>query len=436
MELLELKECEGLGWENAKETSLLGMVFKLRETKNFSFALIQYEKDLFQAVIPSDCASGLCEGCAVELTGYFKAAKVKAKWVTKKNIEFMVKELEVLSSPAEAAPFSINQEELNIQNDVLFDNRMISLRHPKEKAVFEIQSLILRGIREYLYSQNFTEIQSPKLVAEGAEGGANIFSLEYFGKKAFLTQSPQFYKEFGTGIFGKVFEIGPVFRAEKHNTNRHLNEYTSVDFEMGPIKSFKEIMLQEVHLLKYIWSFLKTHAGEKLSELEIELKEFESIPSVKFSEAKEILKSLRKGENFEGEDMEPFEEKALGEYALKTWGSEFLFITHYPTTKRPFYTKNCEENPQETLSFDLLFKGLEITTGGQRIHSYTEIVEKMKSLGMRPEEFNYFLKAHKYGLPPHGGLGLGLERLTQLILGLESVKRARLFPRDKSRLTP
>lgn len=238
------------------------------------------------------------------------------------------------------------------------------------------------------------------------------------------------------GVFERVFEIAPVFRAEKHDTARHLNEYTSVDLEMGYIERFEEIMEMETKMLQNVMHHLKTYYTHELELLELTLPEIEAIPAVKFSEAKEMVAKEYQREIKDFEDFEPEEERLLCELIKKKTGSEFVFVTHYPSKKRPFYAMESKENPAETESFDLLFRGLEITTGGQRIHSYEEQIAKMERRGMDIAAFESYLMMHKYGMPPHGGMGLGLERFTSKLLGQENVRLATLFPRDINRLIP
>jgi nondiscriminating aspartyl-tRNA synthetase len=270
----------------------------------------------------------------------------------------------------------------------------------------------------------------------GAEGGANIFSLNYFGKEAYLAQSPQFYKQMMVGVFERVYEIAPVFRAEKHDTSRHLNEYTSVDFEMGYIESFEEIMQMETSMLKATLKFLKDSYQKELSILNVSLPVIEEIPTIRFKEAKELVAKECNRTIRDMTDFEPEEEKLLCEIIERTTGSEFVFVTHYPSSKRPFYAMENPENTEETLSFDLLFRGLEITTGGQRIHNFKEQVEKLNKRGMNVEDFQSYLMMHRYGMPPHGGLGLGLERFTSKLCNQNNVRYATLFPRDITRLQP
>jgi nondiscriminating aspartyl-tRNA synthetase len=311
--------------------------------------------------------------------------------------------------------------------------------YSKEMSKFPLEELeegIVDGIREFLKKEKFTEIRTPKIVYAGAEGGANIFHLDYFGRDAYLAQSPQFYKQMMVGVYERVFEIAPVYRTEKHDTSRHLNEYISVDFEMGYIDSFEEIMQTETMMLRHIVQYLEQNYEPEINLLKIKLPVINEIPVVKFIEAKELIAKEYHRKINDYDDFEPEEEKLLCRWIRKETGSDFVFITYYPSKKRPFYAMENKENREETLSFDLLFRGLEITTGGQRIHSYQEQVEKMKRREMDIEQFGSCLMIHKYGMPPHGGLGLGLERFTSRLLEQENVRFSTLFPRDINRLIP
>ncbi|MBT7611032.1 MAG: aspartate--tRNA(Asn) ligase [Bacteriovoracaceae bacterium] len=418
-----------------KDVDFKGVVYRIKDLGNFSFVHVFTTNGILQCVL-GESEVGVKEGCAVKINGLVKEAKIKDKFIFPRNIEVEVKEIVILSSPESTMPFDITKKNLNINNDVKFDLRMISMRFPMERAIFKIQEGLVQGLRNYFMSESCTEIRTPKIVKEGAEGGANIFEIEYFGERAYLTQSPQFYKEFCTGVFQKVFEIAPVFRAEKHNTNRHINEYTSVDIEIGNIESFYEIMEFELGAIQSAFKNLIKNYQYELELLDIKISEVGEIPVLKFNEVKEILKSKFKLQDIDKSDLSPVEESKICEYIKNKTGSDFVFVTHYPSEKRPFYAKDDPVNPVETLSFDLLYKGIEITTGGQRINEYQELVEKMHSRGMKPEDFEFFSVAHKYGLLPHGGFGMGLERLTQKVIGLDSVKLATMFPRDIHRLTP
>ena len=333
-------------------------------------------------------------------------------------------------------PVVINGKLMDTSRETKLDYRPLTLRNEKERAIFKLQEGILRGFRNFFQENGFTEIHSPKIVYSGAEGGANIFALDYFGKEAYLAQSPQFYKQMMVGVFERVYEVGPIFRAEKHDTARHLNEYTGVDFEMGYIGNFREIMEMETEMLKAAVAELEQEYGYELNLLGVQLPRIEKIPALKFSEAKALV-AEKTGRTFrESHDFEPEEERLLSEIIENETGSELVFVTHYPTAKRPFYVMEDPKNPEDTLSFDLIFRGLEITTGGQRIHDYEMQLYKLRARGMDPKAFESFLMMHKHGMPPHGGLGLGLERFTARLLGFENVRQACLFPRDINRLTP
>ena len=425
----QLAECIGT------TVKLHGMVYKIRKMSDFAFVLLRTKRGVVQCVYSKEFSSFplelLQEESAVCIT-----AKVIAEERSRAGYELQMSEAEVLSAPEEASPIVINNKRVDTSLENLLNYRPITLRNEKERAIFKVQEGICFAIREFLHRERFTEIHSPKIVAEGAEGGANIFKLDYFGKQAYLAQSPQFYKQMMVGVFERVFEIGPVFRAEKHDTARHLNEYTGVDFEMGFIEGFEEIMQTETAMLRYIMAYLKEHYTQELTLLAVQLPEIKEIPAVKFSEAKELVAKTYHREIKDRHDFEPEEEKLLCELIKAQTGSEFVFVTHYPSAKRPFYAMDSKENPEETLSFDLLFRGLEITTGGQRIHNYKEQVAKMEARGMNVEAFESYLMMHKTGMPPHGGLGIGLERLTAKLLKQENVRLSSLFPRDINRVTP
>ena len=419
--------------------SICGYIHRIREMTGFSFVIIRTAKDTVQCVYAPEFSEyrwddKLCEEACVKVLG-----KVVSSKDAKGNdrYELQIHNIEILSLPAEGLPIVINKKQLdNIQLNTNLDLRPIALRNPKERAIFKIQEGIARGFREFLFKNGFTEIRSPKINFAGAEGGTNVFKLDYFGKQVYLAQSPQLYKQAMVGVYERVFEIAPVFRAEHHDTSRHLNEYISMDLEMGFINSFEDIMNMETGVLKYIMNLLKTEYKDEVELLHANIPEIDEIPCLKFMEAKEIIMNKFKYTPSDMKDFDPSEEEMLGKYAKKEFNSDFIFITHYPSKKRPFYTKDDPTDPEYTLSFDLLFRGLEITSGGQRINDYNEQVEKMIKLGTNPEEFETYLMLHKYGAPPHGGLGIGLERLTMHLLGFKNVREATMFPRDINRVTP
>lgn len=420
-----------------EEVVIKGMIHRIREMTGFAFVIIRTAREVIQCVYSPDFSDyrmddTVVEGCAVKVTG-----KIVKDQTRDDRYEMQIHGIEVLSKPAEQMPIVINKKQLdNIPLDLNLNMRPVTLRNPKERAVFKIQEGIARGFREFLFAQGFTEIRTPKINAQGAEGGANIFKLDYFGKQVFLAQSPQFYKQMLVPIYERVFEVGPVFRAEHHDTSRHLNEYISMDFEMGFIDSIYDIMNMETGALKYIMALLKRDYAEEIALLNVNLPEIGEIPIVKFMDAKDIIVKKFKKKITDFRDFEPEEEQLLGKWAKQEYNSDFLFVTHYPSEKRPFYAMDDPADPKYTLSFDLLFRGIEITTGGQRIHDYNEQVAKMKARGMNPDDFESYLMAHKYGMPPHGGLGLGLERITMHLLGFKNVRYASMFPRDINRVTP
>jgi len=356
--------------------------------------------------------------------------KMVKEGVLNGDLEIEITDIEILSS-AEEMPFD-KDEDMNI--DTHLDNLPLTLRSEKHKAIFKVQAHIVQAFRGFLRKENFTEVQIPKIVGGDAEGGAGVFEVDYFDKKAYLATSPQLYKQIMVGVFERVFVTTNVYRAEKHSTTRHLNEYTTLDFEMGFIKDHMDIMIMQENLLKYIVKHLQENCEKEFELLGAEIPVVESIPSLKLVEAQEILKK-EYDEDCVGEpDLEPQHERWLSEYAKKKYNSDFIFITHYPVKKRPFYTYEDEDDKGFTKSFDLLFRGVEITTGGQRINDYKTLVENIEKWGMDPEKFSFYLQAFRYGMPPEGGIGMGLERLTAKLLNLDNVKEATLFPRDLNRI--
>ncbi len=424
---------------DGQEITISGYIHRIREMTGFAFVIIRTKRDLIQCVYAPEFSSyrwddSLREEACVKVLGRV-VSSLDAKG--NQRFELQIHDITILSLPAEDLPIVINKKQLdNIQLSTILDLRPIALRNPKERAIFKIQEGIARGFREFLLSQDVTEVRSPKINFAGAEGGTNLVKLDYFGKQVYLAQSPQLYKQALVGVYERVFEIAPVFRAEHHDTSRHLNEYISMDFEMGFINDFRDIMNMETGLLKYIFNLLKEEYSAELELLHAVVPEIDTIPCMKFMDAKELLMKKFKYNPTDMKDFDPQEEEMLGKYAKKEFNSDFIFITHYPSKKRPFYTMDDPEDPEYTLSFDLLFRGLEITSGGQRVHDYKGQVDKMIKCGMDPEQFETYLMLHKYGAPPHGGLGLGLERLTMHLLGFKNVREATMFPRDINRVTP
>ena len=412
-----------------------GAVHAIRDMGEVAFVILRKREGLLQCVYEEEKTNfdlkDLKEGATVEVKGV-----VSKEDRAPNGIEIRLSEIQVLSEPVEPMPLAISKWKLNTSLEANLNYRAISLRNVRERAKFRIQEGIVRGFRDFLYKEGFTEIHTPKLGAKSAEGGANLFKLEYFHRPAILQQSPQFYKQMMVGVFDRVFETAPVFRAEKHNTKRHLNEYTSLDFEMGYIDGYEDIMAMETGFLQYTMELLSKEYAKELKMLNITLPNVDKIPAVRFDEAKQKV-SEKYGRKIRNPyDLEPEEEALIGKYYKEECGADFVFITHYPSKKRPFYAMDDPEDATYTLSFDLLFHGLEITTGGQRIHDYNELLAKIEKRGMTTEGMEQYLSAFKHGMPPHGGLGIGLERLTMQLVGEDNVRETTLFPRDLSRLEP
>ena len=429
MEVLATKFDAAVVGRNNRAVTLHGMVHALRDLGGVTFLTLRTREGLIQCVCPRR-PEGVREECAVSVSGLLRPEPRAPGGAELAEARFTV-----LSRPAAPPPVPLSKKS-PLSLDTELSLRPVTLRAPRARAVFRIQAAVCRAFREFLQGEGFTEIHTPKLGRAGAEGGSSQFRLDYFGRKAVLAQSPQLYKQAMVGVFERVYEIGPVFRAEKHATQRHLNEYTSLDLEMGFLRSFTDLMALEQGFLRRLVALLRQEYAGELALLGAELPAAEHIPAVRFDEAKRLAAEAYGYAIREPYDLEPEEEQHIGRYAKEVWGSDFVFVTHYPGRKRPFYTMDDPEDPRYTLSFDLLFRGMEITTGGQRIHNYGQQVEKLKARGMEPEDFSGYLLFHKHGAPPHGGLGIGLERLTMQLCGLDNIRRASLFPRDRTRLEP
>ena len=433
-ETLDLSEllAEGMAGNTVKVN---GFIHTIRDMGNVAFMILRKRDGLIQCVfeegITNFSLKDLREADTVEVTGTLIDSE-KAPG----GIEIRLSGIKVLSEPADPMPLPIAKWKLNTSLEAKLNYRPISLRNIRERAKFKIQEGIVRGFRDFLYQEGFTEIHTPKIGAKSAEGGANVFKLDYFHRPAILQQSPQFYKQMMVGVYDRVFEAAPVFRAEKHNTKRHLNEYTSLDLEMGYIDGFEDIMAMETGFLQYTMQLLEKEYARELKILEIELPKTDQIPAVRFDEIKRLVSEKYDWKTKAPYDLEPEEEVLISRYAKEEWDADFVFVTHYPSKKRPFYAMDDPADAAFTLSFDLLFRGMEITTGGQRIHDYHELLKKMEARGMTTEGMEQYLSAFRYGMPPHGGLGIGMERLTMKLMGEDNVRETTLFPRDLSRLEP
>lgn len=413
-----------------------GRVDVLRDHGKVAFVVLRDRTSIIQAVAFGEMLASvqaLREQYVVALEGLVKERPEKMrKEEPNGDLEMEIQRVEILAEAAEL-PFDMACE-LNL--DTYLDNLPLTLRGQRARDIFTVQATIVEGFREYLRSQGFTEYQAPVLVGGDAEGGAAVFKVDYYNDKAaYLATSPQLYKQMMVGVLERVFSIGKVFRAEESATTRHLAEYSSMDFEMGFIKDHRDVMAMTQGVYQHISTLIAERHGDILTRMGVAAPLApEQFPVLKLREAQEIIEREFGGKAVGEPDLEPEHERQLCEWALKEHNSDFVFVTHYPVKKRPFYTMEDEADRGFTKSFDLLFRGLEITTGGQRVHELAMLEEKARAKGLDPEKFSYYLQAFKYGMPPHGGTGNGLERVTARMLGIANVKEATLFPRDMNRI--
>lgn len=350
------------------------------------------------------------------------------------EIELQAEEIEILSKAA-GLPFDMGGKDLDLQLPTLLDFRSLTLRHPKVKAIFKVQEVVIDAFREGLKKHDFTEFQSPVIIPQTAEGGAEVFEVKYFGHKAFLAQSPQFYKQILVPVFEKVFTVNKTLRAEPSVTTRHLAEATTLDAEFGFIDSWEELMDEAEYVIKYIFEKV---ASECKTELELHGVSIptasEKIPRIKMRDAQEIIFNRTSVDHREEPDLSPDDEREICKWSEEEHGSQLIFVTHYPTPKRPFYTYPDPDDPEYTQSFDLIGRGVEWLTGGRRLNDLNHLSKNAKERGIDLEKSELYIQAFKYGMPPEGGWSFGSERITQGILGLTNIREASLFPRDMERV--
>jgi nondiscriminating aspartyl-tRNA synthetase len=430
--LAEIKEHLG------KEVHVRGWVHRIRELGKISFILLRDVSGITQLVVDAGSGSQEVAQTASQLT---LESVLSVRGTVAKNekapggFEVQVSNIDLVARAEPDLPLAVNQDPDKVSLETILDCRTVSLRNPKILSVFRLQSTILKLFAEHMRGEGFTEIKTSKLIGTGTEGGTGLFAVEYFDTKVFLAQSPQFYKQamVSSGL-ERVFEIGCAYRAEKHETPRHLNEYVSLDVETAWIDSEQDLMDLEVRILKSVFDGVRT---ENARELELwkatvpSAGEVEKIPRVSHDAAKETISSRGGKKVYE---INPEGERILCDWAQESHGVEAVFIYGWPRKKRPFYT--YPQDNRSTMSFDLLFRGLEVTTGGRRINDYPMLLENIELFGLDPVSLNDYIQIFKYGCPPHGGFAIGLERLTQKILGLANVKEASLFPRDRRRIRP
>jgi nondiscriminating aspartyl-tRNA synthetase len=413
-----------------------GWLHHRRELSKLTFLVLRDRRGLAQVVAEApetlEQVAGLQPETVLELD-----ALVVASEQAPGGVELHEPSLRILSAPTEAPPIELRRRELKEQLPTILDNAPVALRHPRQRAAFELAAATMAGYREALDALDFTEITSPKIVASATESGANVFRLDYFGRPAYLAQSPQFYKQIMVGVFERVYEIGPVFRAEPHETARHLAAYTSIDAEVGFVEDHTTVMGFAREAIAGMTEGVRTRAADAVERLGVELPDVPAeIPSIHFADAQALLEEGL-GESLGGEpDLAPAHERWLTEWAGREHGSELLFVVGYPMAKRPFYTHPDPERPEFSRGFDLLFRGIEIITGGQRLHRYEDYVAALAARGEGVEAYEGYLQAFKHGMPPHGGFAIGLERWVARLVGAQNIREATLFPRDRNRLSP
>lgn len=427
----------------ALETTIAGFVVTIRVLKRMIFLIVQDRTGRAQVTIersPSDTpptplettALGLTTGSAVRVDGLVAANPA----VKIGGIEVIARALEVCGAAEPGLPIDEHSA-----SDLQLDWRFLALRRPENLLVFEVQTTIERAMREYWATHEFLELHSPKLMHSASESGADTFATPYFELgKAYLAQSPQFYKQMAIASgFERVFEIGPVFRAEPSLTPRHAAEFTSVDVEMAWVESHEDVMRMEEEWLRHIISAVRRAHGESI---EVTFGVSVNVPPPTFPrltmrEAHTMLREIGHeiAEATKPGDLDPAGERLLAQWALDTHGSEFIFLTEYPSSLRPFYHMRDEHDASVTRSFDLMWKGVEITTGAQREHRLDVLTRQAEAAGLR-QSVSYYLDFFRYGCPPHGGFGLGLARLVMLMLGLPSIREATFLHRGPTRLTP
>ncbi|MBU0492949.1 MAG: aspartate--tRNA(Asn) ligase [Chloroflexi bacterium] len=419
-----------------QRVKLAGWVHNLRLLGKVNFLRLRDASGISQVVLTKsdlEQLDGALPESVVEVEGM-----VVAEPQAPGGFEVHEPRITVLSKVSEGLPFPINKPVLNVHLDTFLNHAPVGLRNLEKRALFRLAAGVMAGFRRTLDEQGFVEIASPKIVESATESGTNVFKLDYFGRPAYLAQSPQFYKEVMVGVFERVYEVGPVFRAEPHNTARHVNEYVSLDAEMGFICDHLDVMRVLTRVIKDILAHLQDQYAGDLALLDVQMSLApETIPHIYFPDAQQFIYE-RHGEDCRGEpDLAPQHERWLGKWARAEHQSDFLFVTGYPMAKRPFYTHPNPADPRYSNSFDLLFRGTELVTGGQRLHRYEDHVAALAAQGISDlTPFEGYLQAFRYGMPPHGGFAIGLERFVMQLTGAQNLRETTLFPRDLDRLSP
>ncbi len=419
-----------------KRVRVAGWLHSLRQLGGVNFLVIRDGWGLLQAVTEQEAELAPLAELSVESVIAVEGLVVSEAQAPG-GVELHELHIEVITPIQGPPPLPLNKRKISASLNTLLDQAVVMNRHPARRAILRLNAAMLGSFRGTLTERGFTEIQTPKIVEAATESGANVFKLDYFGRPAYLAQSPQFYKQIMVGVFERVFEVGPVFRAEPHDTTRHINEYVSLDVEMGFIENHFTIMAMLRDVIANILNTFSAQYSAELDLLRVQLPAVpEVIPHIHFAEAQELILKLH-GADVRGEpDLSPQDERWLGEWAQREFGSDFLYVTGYPMRKRPFYTYPDPERPEYSNSFDLLFRGTELVTGGQRLHRYEDYMSALAKAHLPIEPFAAYLEAFKYGMPPHGGFAIGSERLLMQLIGAPNVRLTATFPRDMHRLAP
>jgi nondiscriminating aspartyl-tRNA synthetase len=412
------------------KVTIAGWIHRRRLLKSVAFLIVRDAAGLAQVVITDPATraqlEALTEETVVEVTG-----TVTANADAPAGAEVTQPVLRVLNE-AEPPPFDLYRPTLTASLPTLLDHAAVSLRHPLRQAAFRMSAAAVTGFRSTLDEAGYVEVHTPKLVGSATESGANVFTVDYFGRPAYLAQSPQFYKQTLVGVFEKVYEVGPVFRAEPHDTVRHLAEYTSLDAELGFIRDHHDVMPVLRDVIAGMIGHIAQRAAAAVAAWDLTLPAVpEQIPVIHFADALKLV-----GAPEDEPDLAPAHERALGEWAMDEHGSDFLFVTGYPTAHRAFYTHPDPDRPPYSRGFDLLFRGLELVSGAQRLHRYDDYVQAIRQRGHAVEPYQSYLDIFRRGMPPHGGFAIGLERFMMRLLDVPNLREVTLFPRDLHRLTP
>jgi nondiscriminating aspartyl-tRNA synthetase len=415
-----------------ERVTIAGWLHRRRELKSVTFLILRDRSGLAQVVLPAGPAVPAGEETVLQVEGLVTRNKQAPG-----GAELTEPAITELSGPAVPPPFDLYRPVLTAALPTILDHAPTTLRHPVLRAGFEVSAASVAGFRAALDGMDFTEVHTPKIVESATESGANVFGIDYFGRPAYLAQSPQFYKQAMVGVFERVYEVGPVFRAEPHDTGRHLAQYTSLDAELGFIADHFDVMAVLREVVAGMVSAVAERASSAIELLGARLPTVPAqIPHLHFVDAMELISS-QTGEDVTAEpDLSPAHERWLCEWAEREHGSELLYVTGYPLVSKPFYTYQDPARPGYSYGFDLLFRGTEIVTGGQRLHRHEDYLKALAARGERTEPYAGYLQVFEHGMPPHGGWAIGLERWTARLTGAANVRQVTLFPRDLHRLSP